>query len=184
MANFDPNRWYQLLVKSTSDAQSMDGTSLFNNGGGAVFFQITNTSDAEQQWQLYPYNSSFYVLRTKASGPDSAMNVFASDTESTPGGTVPAMHNFALSDDSKFWQISPWGDGTFFLTNAANGTAWHLLVKSNSLMAMSSNITLPQDGQSFSFNALGIIDDDNFSSLNVYTTLPVIFKQHTNINTL
>jgi hypothetical protein len=176
MANFDSNRWYQLLVKSASNVQSMDGSVLYDNGEGAVFFQLTNTSDPEQQWQLYPYNSSFYVLRTQASGPDSAMTVFASDTETTPGGTVPSMCNSTLSDGSTYWQISPWGDGTFFLTNAANGTAWHLLVKSNSLMAMSSNITLPQDGQSFSFNALGTIDDDRFSSINVHRILPCLLR--------
>lgn len=171
MANFDSNRWYQLLVKSASNVQSMDGSVLYDQGKGSVFFKITNTSQPEQKWQLYTYNSSFHVLRTKGSGPDGYMNVYASVNETTPGGTVPAMFNSTLSDDSMFWQISPWGDGTFFLTNAANGTAWHLLVKSNSLMAMSSNITFPQDGQSFSFNPLGTIDDDRFSSINVHTLL-------------
>ena len=75
------------------------------------------------------------------------------------------MRNSTLSDDSMFWNISPWGDGTFFFTNAANGTAWHLDVKPNSIMVMSSNITAPQDRQRFTFNQLRIIDDESFSSV-------------------
>lgn len=75
------------------------------------------------------------------------------------------MRNSTLSDDSMFWNIILWGDGTFFFTNAASGTAWHLDVKPNSIMVMSSNITAPQDRQRFTFNQLRIIDDESFSSV-------------------
>jgi hypothetical protein len=85
--------------------------------------------------------------------------------ESTPGKTIPRMANYTFSDDSMFWQISPWGDGTFFFTNAANGSAWHLSVKGNSRMAMSSNITTPQDSQRFSFAQLDTVDDARYSSV-------------------
>jgi hypothetical protein len=77
------------------------------------------------------------------------------------------MRNATLGDDSILWQISPWEDGTFYMTNAANGTDWHLMVKPGSLMAMSSNITELQKGQSFSFNATGTINDARFSGVNV-----------------
>jgi hypothetical protein len=53
------------------------------------------------------------------------------------------------------------------MTNAANGTDWHLMMKLGSLMAMSSNITEPQNGQSFSFNLTGTINDARFSGVNV-----------------
>jgi hypothetical protein len=53
------------------------------------------------------------------------------------------------------------------MTNAANGTDRHLMVKPGSLMAMSSNITEPQNGQSFSFNATATINDARFSGVNV-----------------
>jgi hypothetical protein len=53
------------------------------------------------------------------------------------------------------------------MTNAANGTDWHLMVKPGSLMAMRSNITELRDDQSFSFNATGTINDARFSGVNV-----------------
>jgi len=81
--------------------------------------------------------------------------------------TVPLMTNASISDNSRFWQIEPWGDGSFFLSNAANGTEWHLEKKPNSLMAMSSNITAPQDGQRFSFKQLGQIQNGEFTTVAV-----------------
>jgi hypothetical protein len=167
MANFDTNKWYQ-IIRSGSTDQSMDGSYLYNKGEtGSTFFKVTDTTDPEEQWQFFPYDSTTYVLRTKASGSFGYMTVAVSQTETTPGATVPKMTNCSLADTSMFWQISPWGDGSFFFTNAANGSAWHLLTKSNSLMAMSSNISIPQFGQRYSFNALTAIDDTRFSTLDV-----------------
>jgi hypothetical protein len=65
-----------------------------------------------------------------------------------------------------FWSISPWGDGTFYLTNAANGTGWHLQDNSNSLLEMSSDIAAPQSGQRFTFNVQGdIVKRPGFKSV-------------------
>lgn len=76
------------------------------------------------------------------------------------------MRNVTIADDSMFWSISPWGDGTFYLANAANGTDWHLQVRSNSLLSMSSNITVPQSGQRFSFNEQApIVNEPGFSTV-------------------
>jgi hypothetical protein len=49
--------------------------------------------------------------------------------------------------------------------NAANGTNWHLNVNSHDLMAMGSNITALQSGQSFAFNKLDPINDKRYSSV-------------------
>lgn len=170
MANFDPNRWQQITIASSSEntgsSQSMDGSVLYTKDGrGSVFFGNTNLLSGEQLWQIFAFNSSYYVLRTKGSGPQGYMGAGLSSDESTQGKTVPGMANSSVSDDSMFWKISPWGDGTFFFTNAANGSAWHLTLKSNSLMAMTSNITAPQNGQRFNFTQLGTIDDARFSSV-------------------
>ena len=54
-----------------------------------------------------------------------------------------------------------------FFTNSANGTAWHLDVLPSALMAMSSNITAPQDSQRYSFTTLGAINDEAFSTVDV-----------------
>jgi hypothetical protein len=93
------------------------------------------------------------------------MQVAVSSEAELPGNTVGVVRNVTLSDASMFWQISPWQDGTFWLANAANGSAWHLTSKPNSLIAMSSNITAPQNGQRFAFKELGNIDDERFSSV-------------------
>lgn len=165
MANFDSNRWYQLDVGPV-EGQSMVGTTLFDEQlRGAVFFQVTNLTSPLQNWQVYPFNSSYYVLRTEASGPYGYLSVKASVDETTNGNTVPFISNASIVDNSMFWQILPWDDGTFFFTNAVNGSAWHLFVKDNSLMAMSSNITAPQTRQEFTFNATGTIDDVRYSSV-------------------
>ncbi|KAH7319390.1 hypothetical protein BKA65DRAFT_556812 [Rhexocercosporidium sp. MPI-PUGE-AT-0058] len=169
MANLASDHWHQIYIgNSEGGGQSLAGTSLYNNSlSGAVFFSETNTtSNTEQLWQIYPFNSTYYVLRTKSSGPRGYLTVALSPEENTPGRTVPRMANASLADDSMFWQIEPWGDGTFFFTNAANGSAWHLQLKPNSLMAMSSNITAPpRDGQRFSFKQLGAIQNSNFSTV-------------------
>ncbi|KAG4432098.1 hypothetical protein IFR05_012427 [Cadophora sp. M221] len=169
MANFASDHWHQIYIGNSDGAgQSLAGTSLYNNSlTGAVFFSETNTtSNAEQLWQLYPFNSTYYVLRSKSSGPLGYLTVKRAPEENTPGRTVPLMTNASLADDSMFWQVEPWGDGTFFFTNAANGSAWHLQLKPNSLMAMSSNITAPpRDGQRFSFKQLGQIQNTNFSTV-------------------
>ncbi|KAH6711355.1 hypothetical protein BKA61DRAFT_610824 [Leptodontidium sp. MPI-SDFR-AT-0119] len=169
MANFASDHWHQIYIgNSDGGGQSLAGTSLYNNSlTGAVFFSETNTtSNAEQLWQLYPFNSTYYVLRSKSSGPLGYLTVKRAPEENTPGRTVPLMTNASLADDSMFWRIEPWGDGTFFFTNAANGSAWHLQLKPNSLMAMSSNITTPpRDGQRFSFKQLGQIQNANFSTV-------------------
>jgi len=124
MANFDTNSWYQITRQSAT--QSMIGTIPFSNGTGAVFFQVTNTTLPAQQWQFFPYNSTYYVLRTKDSSSIGYLGVAASNNSGVAGNTVPDIRNYTLSDNGMFWTIEPWGDGTFFFTNAANGTAWHL----------------------------------------------------------
>ncbi|KAG0646395.1 hypothetical protein D0Z07_7648 [Hyphodiscus hymeniophilus] len=166
MANFDTNSWYHLGARKSSLA----GTGLYDHGKGAVFATGTNASDPQQLWQFFPYNSTYYVLRTKASGQFGYMSAAAGANETTPGDTVPTMLNVTLADDSMFWTISPWGDGTFYFTNAANGTAWHLNVKPNGLLSMNSNITAPQTGQRFSYTQAGSIDNAAFSSVSAWST--------------
>jgi hypothetical protein len=164
MANFDANHWYQIYL-GESKVQSVAGSVLYDNNGGSVFFQDTNLTSTEQQWQVFPFNDTYYVLRTKGSSSRGYLHATLSVNETTPGHTVPDMRGVERQDDSMFWQIEPWHDGTFFLTNAANQSDWHLNIKDNGLMSMSSNITKPQDRQSFSFATLGTIDDVRYSSV-------------------
>ena len=168
MANLDPTSWYQIYLGDDT-ATTIVGTYLVfsDDESGAVFFQGTKepSPGPEQIWQVFPYNTTYYVLRTQASGANGYLHASLSVNETTPGRTVPDMLRADQQDDSMFWRIDPWGDGTFFLTNAANGSDWHLNIKDNALMTMDSNITKPQLGQRFSFATVGQIDNANYSSV-------------------
>ncbi|KAL2070083.1 hypothetical protein VTL71DRAFT_14763 [Oculimacula yallundae] len=171
MANFDSDHWYR--ISQAGDEGSglfLSGLRLFccdNTPTGASFFNKPDTpGNVEWMWQIYPFNSTYYVLRTQASGPLGYLTVYYAADEETTGSTKPRMTNASISDNSMFWKIKPWGDGTFFMENAANGSAWHLWEKPNTLMAMSSNITAPpQDGQRFAFKQSGQIQNASFSTV-------------------
>lgn len=169
--NFDDNTWYQVNVTRFTGL-SLLGTSLFKDGKtGAVFYQNTNTSARGQSWQFYPYNSSVYLLRCKDGGPNGYLAAAAGkeDTEqsSITGNTVPILAHYNVSDNSMFWQIEPWGDGTYYFSNLANGSNWRLNVLGSALMAMDSNITSEQAGEHFTFSSLSTIGDDRYSTINV-----------------
>jgi hypothetical protein len=51
------------------------------------------------------------------------------------------MKTWQFQDNSTFWKIMPWRDGSFGMENWENGSAWYLDVLDSNLMAMSSNIT-------------------------------------------
>ncbi|PVH77074.1 hypothetical protein DL98DRAFT_639151 [Cadophora sp. DSE1049] len=168
MANFDVNRWHQITIPDNpKTASMMAGGFVFNKAtSGLVMFFPTETSNKLQQWQIFRYNSTFYVLRTEGSGSLGYSGVQFDKEEETPGKTIPVTRNVSVSDDSMFWRIGPWGDGTFWLSNGANGSEWRLTVKVPFTgVAMSSNITAPQDGQRFSFEQSDPIDDVAYSSV-------------------
>lgn len=169
--NFDDNTWYQVNATKAS-GKSFYGTSLFQDGKtGAVFFQNTNTSVRGQSWQFYPYNSSVYLVRCKDGGPNGYLAAAAGkeDTEqsSITGNTVPILANYNVTDETMFWQIEPWGDGTYYFSNLGNGSNWRLNLLDSGLMAMDSNITSAQSGEHFTFASLSTIGDDRYSTINV-----------------
>lgn len=170
--NLDQNAWYQVNV-TRFRGLSLRGTSLSNDGNtGAVFYENTNTSTVGQSWQFYPYNSSVYLLRCRNGGPNAylAVAVGVESTGSsavTTGNTVPIMANYNVTDDSMFWRVDPWGDGTYYFSNLANGTDWRLNVLGTGLMAMDSNITSAQSGEHFTFTSLSTIGDSRYSTVNV-----------------
>ena len=157
MAKINSNQWQQITCAGRQKGQSLAGGVLDSDRRGTTYFQKTDAGSSVQQWQMFRFNTSYYVLRSKASGSQGYLNV--------AGDNVPYMANSSISDASMFWKIHPWTDGTFYFTNAANGSAWHMEVEPTSLMALSSNITAPQDGQRFSFSQLGTVNDVAFSTV-------------------
>lgn len=169
--NFDTNAWYQVNV-TKFPGSSLLGTSLFQDGKtGAVFYQNTNTSAKGQSWQFYPYNSSVYLLRCKDGGPNGYLAAAAgktnTDQSDVTGNTVPILANYNVTDDSMFWTVAPWGDGTYYFSNLANGSEWRLSVMDNKLMVMDSNTLPAQSGEHYTFTSLSTIGDSRYSTVNV-----------------
>jgi hypothetical protein len=107
MANFNSSKWYQIQLGGSGQTQSLSGTGLYNAGKGAVFFEVTNTSDPQQMWQMYPFNSSYYVLRTSESGQYGYMTAKVGDESdgTNTGNTVPEVSLFLEADQLKLMRL-------------------------------------------------------------------------------
>lgn len=174
MANFDSTQWYQITLKSyglTKPVLSLASNDQATNGSSSVFFQTSNTTKPNQKWQLFPAKNNAYIMRTQESGPYGYLTASAEagkTATANTGNTIPMTANYMnITDNSMYWTVKPWPDGSFFFQNGANGTSWHLEVEKNALMSMSSNITGTQDGQKFIFKSLGTITTKSFSTINV-----------------
>jgi hypothetical protein len=171
MANFDRNQWYHIYFDKNV-TKALKGTQLFKAAtqSGSAFFHGFDKTDPAYQWQFYPVDDSkFYLLRTKASGADGFLGTMFSPDEETPGHTVPRMIRGNVSDDSIYWKVGTFPDGTFFLSNKANKTTYHLTRKANNLAAMTSNTSasLALPGQHLSFDTISAIDNEKFSTVSV-----------------
>lgn len=172
MANFDSNQWYSIYTDKNKNETFLGGAleDHVNQIGqsGAVFFSTNNPAQTLQQWQFYRVDANFYVLRSKGAGADGFLSTFYSKGLMPPSDTSLNMRRGNASDDSAYWQISPWSDGTFFLFNKANQSSYHLEEAENSnLVYMTNNITSNAPGQRFSFTPISAIDDEQFSTFQV-----------------
>lgn len=130
---------------------------------GAAFFKDANLTNRDQQWQFFPVDSEFYVLRTNYSGPNGVLGTGLSDAGDM---TVPSIYRANFTDDSVYWRVLPVvDDDTFTLSNKQNKSEWHLNRRKNSL-AMMTNITVGDEAfQRFSFKSISAIDDMDFSTV-------------------
>jgi hypothetical protein len=172
--NLDANQWYYIYV-GMSDKDALWGTNLYNQGKeGAIFLNYTQTSASTMRWQIYPINSTTYVLRSKEGGANAFVGTHYVAAEETEGHTRPYMVNGMIADDSVFWQFGSWGDDSWWLTNAQNGTNYHLNLKANGLLTMDPNITAAaSQQQNWKFGSIAKIDDTAYSSVNVRILLHV-----------
>lgn len=167
----DTNQWYQLYVNGNKK-EALLGTSLYTGSGtkGAVFFNTTNTTLPGQRWQILPVtvnDTTAYALRCKDGGENGFMGAGFVANEETDGHTRPQMFRGDVADNGVYWTFGSWGDGTWWLSNGANTTSYHLNKKANGLLALSSNISAPQNGQRWNYTPIARIDDAKFSSVNV-----------------
>jgi hypothetical protein len=169
----DINQWYQIYYGDEQDGgQSLVGTSLYTGSGakGAVFLSPSNTSQPVQRWQIFPVtvnSSALYTLRSKDAGPNAFLGTQYTPDEETEGKTRPAMFRGDVAGDNVYWAFGSWGDGTWYLTSASMGPKYRMNKKNNGIMAMSPNITAPQNGERYSFATIAKIDDIKYSSVNV-----------------
>ncbi|KAG9189322.1 hypothetical protein G6011_06190 [Alternaria panax] len=166
--DIDPNRWYSMYIGSHT--QAMVGTVLYDGDGsrGAVFIKTRNDTETEQRWQLLKLSSTAWTLRSQGSGPNSYLSAIYSDDEQQEGKSSAYMARGDIADASAYWTITSWGDETWYLTNLANKTDYHLTLTPNAgHIVMSSNITAPQKGQKWEFLEIAAIDDERYSSVNL-----------------
>jgi LPXTG-motif cell wall-anchored protein len=181
--DIDPNQWYNIHVNNDTDS-SLQGTVLYGppnatgtlkGSRGAVFMKTTDGTSNLQKWQIYPLtvnNTIVYALRSKEASSKAFMATSLSNTEAEEGHTQPSMVRGDVADDSVYWTFGKWGsDESWFLTNAVNGTKYHLNKNSsNTLMNMSPNMTAP-DYQKWSVESIGRINDKAFSTVSVSTQI-------------
>jgi hypothetical protein len=70
------------------------------------------------------------------------------------------------NDTTQEWQLSQWTDGTYKITNVANGTGYNMDCHPGISMFMSPVVsdTLSEPGQHWELKSVGIIDDGRFST--------------------
>ena len=183
--NFDENQWYHIYIGGFKDSAfvgtylvfgdpNLEDTTKHNTTTGAVF-QSTNQLDNDevtQKWQIIAIDSDYHVLRTAAGGPNGYLaTFFAEDRTNLSSRSLARMVRDNVSDASVYWNITSWRDGTFQLTNKANGTDLLLEIggehdeDDGTEAHMSSNFT-KIDRRRFSFEPIGdVIDGKNIGKI-------------------
>ncbi|UQC76591.1 transmembrane alpha-helix domain-containing protein [Colletotrichum lupini] len=122
-ASLDSNTWYLL-----SDARVTNVT-------GPIMGCLQQTSEGlrtyscddkeTMAWQFQPANSTKgrYLIRSNATGVRLQLSACWDPAETANGHTAVCMRR-TTSEDSQMWDILDWGDGTFDLFNAANGSSY------------------------------------------------------------
>ncbi|KAK1543733.1 transmembrane alpha-helix domain-containing protein [Colletotrichum paranaense] len=120
-ASLDSNTWYLF-----SDARVTNTT-------GPVIGCLQQTSNGlrtyscddkeTMAWQFQPVNSTKgrYLIRSNATGVRLQLSACWDQAETANGHTAVCMRR-TTSGESQMWDILDWGDGTFDLFNAANGS--------------------------------------------------------------
>lgn len=164
MATFqspDSNIWYQI----TNSVQGFNAYLQFN---GIVTWLSGNSSftgglAANPQWQFFPSNNGSYQIRNLATTQQ--LNGCHDDKEPTPGHTVPCMKD-TTNDTTQEWILSQWADGTYKITNVANGTEYNMDCHPGQNIFMSPAVaeTPNQPGQHWEIKSLSDINDGAYST--------------------
>ncbi|EDR13472.1 carbohydrate-binding module family 13 protein [Laccaria bicolor S238N-H82] len=123
-----PTKWYRLTNLYTGEALSLDVVN-DNGPNSSGTLQMAATGNfSGQYWRFQPNpagSTSTYALFTQFLGEGKRLDVYGDDK------TKP--HLAAAGNYSgQIWTVTPWGDGTYRLTNSYSGSDLHLDVYSDS----------------------------------------------------
>lgn len=161
MANFDSDTWYRITTSDLSSRQSFGCGG--ENAAGAVFMQTTNLENNIQQWQILASTEDTFIFRNHFNGPSAVLGVFCANTTNCENDTPAAMRLGEISDpiSSQKWNLAPANDGSFFMTNQANGTGLFFKVRDNSNLVWMRE-GLPSSG--WAFSSISRINNGRFST--------------------
>jgi hypothetical protein len=152
----DSNVWYQI----TNLAQGFNSSLQWD---GFTLSLIGRNPGVNPFWQFLPSSNGSYQIRNKEDIRQ--LTACYEATESAPGNTQPCMKG-TTNDTSQEWNISPWADGTFRLTNVANGTGYNMDHHPGIGVYMSASVVDDpvEPGQHLEIKSLGNIDDGAYST--------------------
>lgn len=135
-AEFDPNVWYSISEARVDNATEPLGSTLQTTPGGLRVFGLI-----DRQWQMQPVDDEpgRYLMRYSGAGPGQQMAICYDPNEIANSRSVACMARSSTAENQK-WDIVEWGDGTYRMHNAANGSSYALDVHPGSNLFMNNNI--------------------------------------------
>jgi hypothetical protein len=168
MAAFNPNAWYQISEGRVDNTTAPLRSNLqINNNTLYVWSKVA------QAWQLMPVDGikGRYLLRLNVTGVKSQLSSCYQRDEVHPAKTSACMRDTRSVDDAQKWEISSWGDGTFKMSNVANGTnAFVLDVHPGNPLFMNDQVevtggTVKQPAQHWIITSERAVDDGAYSTI-------------------
>jgi hypothetical protein len=111
----DGNAWYQVIETRVDFNSSMVIT------GNKIMF-VAASPNANQYWMFYKLKNGNYAIRNKFTSQRQQMGACYVAAEKSDSKTQPCMVSADGGDQSQEWIITNWGDDTYKLVNAKNGT--------------------------------------------------------------
>lgn len=161
MVFLDPTVWYNITVPGTSLVSS---NALYANNGTTGSVYLNYTLSNVNSWQFYPIGGgSQYVLRTQALGPNATM-----ESVSEPGQSISLQMQAGPITNVSLWSITPWGDGSYYFTNAALGNDSHLDINPPGGVGhvwMNSDTNINNQGQKWRITSISSITGTAFATV-------------------
>jgi len=122
-----PSQWYRLTNIFAGPNFALDVLNDNGSASSGILLMSPSSNVSGQYWQLTPYptsSSSTYALFTMFLGANKRLDVY---------GDVATMPHLGDAGyySGQIWTISPWGDGTWGLSNQYSGSGFHLDVYSD-----------------------------------------------------